>query len=76
MTTTNKTYTAQDIAAKACQAVLVLVKLYNAHAYVGEMLDIAERTVTEQTDSNKTYTEKQAKEILALVDDAARDYLD
>lgn len=76
---TRRAWTRDALIAQARQNCIGLVKLYNAHAYVGEMQNIAEDVIRNLTIGNHPdllYGDAEAQEMLAAADAEVREYLD
>lgn len=73
LTGTKNSFTFGELVSQAMANCIGLVKLYNAHAFVGDMQQVAERTVWKLAKPGMTYTREEAEDILAEADYDVRD---
>lgn len=73
LTANKKSFTFQELVSQAMANCIGLVKLYNAHAFVGDMQRVAQSTVWSLAKPDAVYTAEEAEDILAEADYEVRD---
>lgn len=68
-------WSVSDIHKQAHSNCVALIRVYNAHAIMGEMLDAAFKAIGE-LDAEKSYTKAEAEAMLKQADVAVRELLD